>query len=84
LSNATFAGPAIFASGGRLHRPDPRAATNEPGALLVAAGRGSPAEHALISLLAVGGLRLSEAAGTGIRDVRVKRGRRTRPPGDGT
>jgi len=33
---------------------------NELGALLVAAGLGSPAEHALISLLALNGLRVSE------------------------
>ena len=35
---------------------------NELGALLVAAGLGSPPEHALISLLALNGLRVSEAA----------------------
>jgi site-specific recombinase XerD len=34
---------------------------NELGALLVAAGLGPPAEHALISLLALNGLRVSEA-----------------------
>ena len=34
---------------------------NELGALLVAAGLGSPIEHALISLLALNGLRVSEA-----------------------
>ena len=34
---------------------------NELGALLVAAGLGLPAEHALISLLALNGLRVSEA-----------------------
>jgi site-specific recombinase XerD len=33
---------------------------NELGALLVAAGLGPPAEHALISLLALNGLRVSE------------------------
>jgi site-specific recombinase XerD len=36
---------------------------NELGALLVAAGLGPPAEHALISLLALNGLRVSEATG---------------------
>ncbi len=36
---------------------------NELGALLVAAGLGPPAEHALISLLALNGLRVSEAIG---------------------
>jgi hypothetical protein len=35
----------------------------ELGALLVAAGLGGAAEHALISLLAVRGLRVSEATG---------------------
>jgi site-specific recombinase XerD len=39
---------------------------NELGALLVAAGLGSPAEHALISLLALNGLRVSETTGAGI------------------
>jgi integrase/recombinase XerD len=34
---------------------------NELGAMLVAAGLGPPAEHALISLLALNGLRVSEA-----------------------
>ena len=36
---------------------------NELGALLVAAGLGPPAEHSLISLLALNGLRVSEATG---------------------
>jgi integrase len=36
---------------------------NEVGALLVAAGLGRAAEHALISLLALNGLRVSEAIG---------------------
>ena len=35
---------------------------NEVGALLVAAGLGAAAEHALISLLAINGLRISEAS----------------------
>ena len=34
---------------------------NELGALLVAVGLGPPLEHALISLLALNGLRVSEA-----------------------
>ena len=34
---------------------------NEPGALLAAAGLGSTPEHALTSLLALKGLRISEA-----------------------
>src|SRR5690348_9099960 len=40
---------------------------NELGALLVAAGLGTPGEHALISLLALNGLRVSEATGVGTR-----------------
>jgi integrase/recombinase XerD len=40
---------------------------NELGALLVAAGLGPPAEHALISLLALNGLRVSEATGADIQ-----------------
>ena len=39
---------------------------NEVGALLVAAGLGAAAEHALISLLALNGLRVSEALGADI------------------
>src|ERR1022692_3206208 len=50
---------------------------NEFGALLVAAGLGPPGEHALISLLALNGLRVSEATGTGIEALGIERGRRT-------
>jgi integrase/recombinase XerD len=50
---------------------------NELGALLVAAGLGLPAEHALISLLALNGLRVSEATGTGIEALGIERGHRT-------
>ena len=50
---------------------------NELGALLVAAGLGSPAEHALISLLALNGLRVSEAAGADIENLGTARGHRT-------
>ena len=39
---------------------------NELGVLLVAAGLGPPTEHALISLRALNGLRVSEATGAGI------------------
>ena len=38
-------------------------------ALLVAAGPGAPAEHALISLLALYGLRVSEATGADIEHL---------------
>jgi len=40
---------------------------NELGAMLVAAGLGEPAEHALIPLLALNGLRVSEATGADIQ-----------------
>ena len=50
---------------------------NELGAILVAAGLGAPAEHALISLLALNGLRVSEATGANIEALGVDRGHRT-------
>jgi len=50
---------------------------NELGGLLVAAGLGSPAEHALISLLALNGLRVSEATGADIEQLGLDRGHRT-------
>jgi integrase/recombinase XerD len=50
---------------------------NELGALLVAAGLGPPAEHALISLLALNGLRVSEATGADIEAMGSERGHRT-------
>jgi integrase/recombinase XerD len=49
---------------------------NELGAMLVAAGLGSAAEHALISLLALNGLRVSEATGADIQ-LGMERGHRT-------
>ena len=50
---------------------------NELGALLVAAGLGPPAEHSLISLLALNGLRISEATGAAIEHLGLERGHRT-------
>jgi site-specific recombinase XerD len=50
---------------------------NELGALLVAAGLGSPGEHALVSLLALNGLWVSEATGANIENLGVERGHRT-------
>ena len=50
---------------------------NEPGALLVAAGLGPPAEHALTSLLALNGLRVSEATAADIEHLGLERGHRT-------
>jgi integrase/recombinase XerD len=50
---------------------------NELGALLVAAGLGPATEHALISLLALNGLRFSEATGSSIEAMGIERGHRT-------
>jgi integrase len=50
---------------------------NELGALLVAARLGPAAEHALISLLALNGLRVSEATGADIEHLGLERGHRT-------
>jgi integrase len=49
---------------------------NELGALLVAAGLGPPGEHAMISLLALNGLRVSEATGADIEALGIERGHR--------
>jgi integrase len=50
---------------------------SELGALLVAAGLGPPAGHALILALALNGLRVSEAAGVGIEHRGLECGHRT-------
>jgi len=50
---------------------------NEPGALLAAAGPGPPTEHALIWLLALNGLRVSQTTGAGIQALGIERGHRT-------
>jgi integrase/recombinase XerD len=50
---------------------------NELGVMLVAAGVGTAAEHALISLLALNGLRVSEATGADIENLGIERGHRT-------
>jgi site-specific recombinase XerD len=50
---------------------------NELGSLLVAAGLGAAVEHALISLLALNGLRVSEATGANIEALGLERGHRT-------
>lgn len=50
---------------------------NELGGLLVRAGLGSARDHALISLLAMNGLRISEALGADIEDFDTERGHRT-------
>jgi integrase len=50
---------------------------HELGALLVAAGLDPPAEHALISLLGLNGLQVSEATGADIEALGIERGHRT-------
>ena len=50
---------------------------NEVGAILVAAGLASAREHALVSLLAINGLRVSEAIGADIEALGLERGHRT-------
>ncbi len=50
---------------------------NELGSLLVAAGLGTAAEHAVVSLLALKGLRVSEAVGADIEALGTERGHRT-------
>jgi len=50
---------------------------NELGALLVAAGLGPLTEHALISLLALNSLRVSEASGADIEHLGLEHGHRT-------
>jgi len=49
---------------------------NELGAFLVQAGIGSPRDHALASLLALNGLRISEALGADVEDLSYERGHR--------
>jgi integrase/recombinase XerD len=50
---------------------------NEVGAMLVAAGLAGGRDHALISLLALNGLRVSEATGADIEALGLERGHRT-------
>jgi integrase/recombinase XerD len=50
---------------------------NEVGAMLVDAGLAGARDHALISLLALNGLRVSEAIGADIEDLGLERGHRT-------
>jgi integrase/recombinase XerD len=67
-------------SGGRgwtmSHMPSPLD-HNQLDALLVAAGLGPPPEYALISLLALNGLRVSEATSADIEHLGLERGHRT-------
>jgi site-specific recombinase XerD len=50
---------------------------NEVGAMLVAAGLSGARDHALVSLLALNGLRVSEAIGSDIERLGLERGHRT-------
>jgi site-specific recombinase XerD len=50
---------------------------NEVGSLLVAAGLSGARDHALVSLLALNGLRVSEAVGAEIQRLGLERGHRT-------
>ena len=50
---------------------------NELGSILVTAGLSSPRDHALVSLLALNGLRVSEAIGANIEAIGLERGHRT-------
>ncbi len=50
---------------------------NEVGAMLVAAGLRNARDHALVSLLALNGLRVSEALGADIEQLGLERGHRT-------
>jgi site-specific recombinase XerD len=50
---------------------------NELGAMLVVAGLANHRDHALVSLLALNGLRVSEAVGADIEDLGLERGHRT-------
>ena len=50
---------------------------NEVGALLVAAGLAGARDHALVSLLCLNGLRVSEAIGADIERLALERGHRT-------
>ena len=65
---------AKFDFGAESH---PRLDRNEVGVLLVAAGFGTATEHALISLLALNRLRVSEATGADIEALGTERGHRT-------
>ena len=91
IASATSCGSAIRPSGCEAPPRPPTSAVpgldyeshatgldrNELGALLVAAGLGPPGEHALIFLLALNGLRVSEATGSDIEAPGLERGHRT-------
>ncbi len=71
--------PAVHVRRPRLDYESPATGLDrdEVGVLLVAAGLGTAAEHALISLPALNGLRVSEATGADIEALGTERGHRT-------
>jgi integrase/recombinase XerD len=75
----TSSSPAVRVCRSRLDHESHATALNrnELGALLVAAGPGPSAEHALTSLLALNGLRVSEATGANIEHLGLERRHRT-------
>ena len=77
--NSSTARPAAHVRRPRLDYESQATALdhNELGAILVAAGLGPAAEHALISLLALNGLRVSETTGADIEHLGLERGHRT-------
>jgi hypothetical protein len=76
-SSRTTRPPCTSGGRGWNTSPTPPRWTGTSSALLVAAGLGPPAEHALISLLALNGLRVSEATGADIEAMGTERGHRT-------
>jgi len=71
--------PAVHVRRPRLHYESHATGLdrNEVGAMLVAAGLASYRDHALISLLALNGLRVSEATGADVDKLGLERGHRT-------
>jgi integrase/recombinase XerD len=69
--------PMSAVRGWTMSRMPPGWTVTSSAPLLVAAGLGQPAEHALISLLALNGLRVSEATGASIEALGTERGHRT-------
>ena len=66
----------------RRPKPDSESTTlgldrNELGAFLVQAGLSNPRDHALAALLAMNGLRVSEACNANIEDLAIERGHQT-------
>lgn len=77
MTEPTFSYSERLALAKILSRLQPGLDRNEVGVLLVAAGLGPASEHALISLLALNGLSVSEATGADIESLGLERGHRT-------